>query len=312
MMYVTLRLPDGRQVYVPPGTVMGRLVTSAVPIDDPRISEAHVLVTHRGGSMWMMGLQQQALRVVGDRSRSHVRLVAGQRLSLAEGYVVEVMAVVTPDHLPQAQYRRRGEIEWHQLGNLDGHEYYSIMSGPLWVAGQREGAMCHLACGVDSWVLFTQEQDSISIEDLEIWEAGDWQFRFLWLPVDQAGTAKTIARHQHSLDYRIEVGETFVRITPIEDDRDLEPLIFVGQPRLLLMALMRETTSRRWQVLGAEIWEDWGELDRKARERRWNPAIHRLRKRLAEYALDPDIVYRDEACPGRYGIRPGREAEGGD
>lgn len=311
MMHVVLRLPDGRQVYVPPGSVIGRLVTSAVPINDPRISEAHVLVTHRGDSMWMISLQPQPIKVLGERSHRSVKLETGQRLSLAEGYVMEVMAVVTPDHLPQAQYRKAGESVWHLLGNLDGHEHYSVMPGPLWAAGPQAGALFRLACGVDSWVLFSPEGDTIPIEDLDIWSAGEWEFRFLWRPVEQAGIAKTMAKGHLVLDYSIESDENVVRIIPLEGSLQQEPLTFVGQHRLLLLALLREPTPRRWQVLGAEVWDDWGKLDRTARERRWNPAIHRLRKRLAEHALDPDLIYRDEECPGRYGIRPGSEIRKG-
>lgn len=307
MMHVLLRLPDGRLVYVPPGSVIGRLVTSAVPINDPRISEAHVLVTHRGDSMWMISLQPQPIKVLGERSHRSVKLETGQRLSLTEGYVMEVIAVVTPDRLPQAQYRTVGESAWQTLGNLDGHEHYSVMPGPLWAAGPQSGALFRLACGVDSWVLFSPAGEAIPIEDLDVWSAGEWEFRFLWCPVGQAGIAKTMAKGHPFLDYSIEIGENFVRFIPLGGSLPREQLTFVGQHRLLLLALLREPGPRRWQVLGAEVWDDWAELDRTARERRWNPAVHRLRKRLMEHGLDPDIIYRDEECPGRYGIRPGRE-----
>ena len=45
---VHLRLPDGRTAVLGHGDLIGRLESAALPLADPRISEAHAMVSLRG------------------------------------------------------------------------------------------------------------------------------------------------------------------------------------------------------------------------------------------------------------------------
>lgn len=71
---------------------MGRLRGAAIRIQDPRVSEAHALITLRGAQFVMLALRGR-LRLVGGEARGRIDLQAGQRIELNEGVEVVVDAV---------------------------------------------------------------------------------------------------------------------------------------------------------------------------------------------------------------------------
>ncbi|TNF32885.1 MAG: hypothetical protein EP329_09070 [Deltaproteobacteria bacterium] len=77
------------------GDVIGRLRTARLPIDDPRVSEAHALVSLRGGQLKLLALRGR-LRV-DEHTLTSVALAEGMRVELAPGIVLHVGEVVLPD-----------------------------------------------------------------------------------------------------------------------------------------------------------------------------------------------------------------------
>ena len=85
----------GRSVALCPGDMIGRLESAALPIDDPRVSEAHAMVSLRGGRLCLLALRGRL--VVRRAAASVVRLEPGVRISLVEGIELVVEAVELPD-----------------------------------------------------------------------------------------------------------------------------------------------------------------------------------------------------------------------
>lgn len=56
-VFARFRLPDDRLVDAAPGDILGRLPTAAVRLNDPRISEAHALVSLRGRTLRLLALR---------------------------------------------------------------------------------------------------------------------------------------------------------------------------------------------------------------------------------------------------------------
>ena len=52
-----LQLPSGAMVLLGPGDLIGRSPTAALHIDDPRISEAHSMVSLRGSQLKLLALR---------------------------------------------------------------------------------------------------------------------------------------------------------------------------------------------------------------------------------------------------------------
>jgi hypothetical protein len=94
---VRLRLPDGSTTTLSPGDIVGRMASAALVLDDPRVSEAHALVSLRGAELQLLALR--GMFAVNGEPSSKIVLQPGQRLSFAEGLALEVEAVQLPDTL---------------------------------------------------------------------------------------------------------------------------------------------------------------------------------------------------------------------
>ena len=64
--YVIFQLPNGEVAKATPGSILGRLSSASVRIDDPRVSEAHALVSLRGSELKLLTLRG-SIRVDGRR-----------------------------------------------------------------------------------------------------------------------------------------------------------------------------------------------------------------------------------------------------
>lgn len=92
--HVKMRL-HGTEYVVTPGGIIGRLVGAAIEIPDPRVSEAHALVSLRGGTFRLVALRGRV--VLGDQAHGELELKAGQKIWLATDVVLDVVTVELPD-----------------------------------------------------------------------------------------------------------------------------------------------------------------------------------------------------------------------
>ena len=77
-----LRLPDGREVEVGSGDLIGRTSSAAAVIDDPRVAEAHAFVSPRHGALHLLSLRR--LLVAGGKPMNHVVLRRGLVVVIAD------------------------------------------------------------------------------------------------------------------------------------------------------------------------------------------------------------------------------------
>ncbi|MDP1845227.1 MAG: FHA domain-containing protein [Pseudomonadota bacterium] len=94
---VRFLLPDGRVAAVPAGGLLGRLATATLRFDDPRVSEAHALVSLRGERIWMLALRGPV--EVDGKVVHQAPLRAGARVRLAEGVVLVVESLEVPSEV---------------------------------------------------------------------------------------------------------------------------------------------------------------------------------------------------------------------
>ena len=140
------RLPEGPEVAVLPGGILGRLSTAALRLADPRVSEAHAMVSLRGQELRLLSLRGW-LWVEGSHV-SEVVLTKG----LVVGLCPDLLLTVTEVSLPSTLLALRcpdGSV--HPLHAHLG-EAASLVGGPPWalVAGHRLEARARLTVA-DGW-----------------------------------------------------------------------------------------------------------------------------------------------------------------
>ncbi len=297
--WVDLRLPDGRVLRVHPGAILGRLATSPARIDDPRLHEAHALLSHRGQKLWLIALMT---RFKVDQRREHeVSLEEGMRVHLLDDFVVEVVALSVPRTLTVIELRRRdGSEGWSRLDALRHDAYYTVTPGdpPTLQTGELASALWHLWSNGVGWTLVSPSHPPALLVDGEIWEHADWQLRARRVDAPAAGTPRTLVEGRIFLPARLALREDAVELSP----EGGAPFLVRGHGAFILRALLE---ARRKADSGAEeelVWVDWEPLaSRHWRGTRrfeqlanlWYKALSRLRKRLEQAQLDPDLVRSD-------------------
>ncbi len=94
---VRFQLHDGRVAAVPAGGLLGRLATATLRFDDPRVSEAHALVSLRGERIWILALRGPV--EVDGKVVHQAPLRVGARVRLAEGVVLVVDSLEVPSEV---------------------------------------------------------------------------------------------------------------------------------------------------------------------------------------------------------------------
>ena len=92
--HVVFSLPGGGEVVAVPGAIVGRLTGAAVRLADLAVSEAHAMVSLRGGELRLLALRG-TLRVGGEL-RDELVLGLDQQIELAPGVLLGVVRVEPP------------------------------------------------------------------------------------------------------------------------------------------------------------------------------------------------------------------------
>ena len=86
---VTLRTADGELHQLGHGDLIGRLWSAALPLSSPHVSEAHAMVSLRGGHLHLLSLR--GLFALRGKPIKDLVLAVGQRISFARDVHVEVV-----------------------------------------------------------------------------------------------------------------------------------------------------------------------------------------------------------------------------
>lgn len=280
--HVVFELPDGSHQSLGPGDLIGRLWTCALWIDDGRVSEAHALVSVRGDELRLLALRGRF--AVDDAPVVDVTLAAGQRIRLAEGLELRVVHVLLPDTVlgvEGAGLARQALLGVVSVRAANGRlellpGFVADADAQLWGNG-------------DSWQLAVRGQRARPVEPGETVDLQGVALRFVDLPLVRAGAADTrrdlsastplrlVARHYEVTVER--AGEPVVRLDGLSA-RVVSELVAIGGPA-------------PWQAVAREIWRD--ETDEVRLRRRWDVTLNRLRARLRDVGVRPELVRSDRS-----------------
>jgi hypothetical protein len=292
--FVRLRLPDGSLRDLSGGDIIGRAWSAALPLNDPAISEAHALVSLRGASFKLLSLRGRF--AVDGQVVPEVELVPGLRVHLTRELFLEVDDLILPD------------------------EVLALTGDGL--APQVLHGVCHLRVDPRPELLpgFAASADAF------IWSDGlAWMMRLL--PTDvphplvgspaspgllqtpvSAGTAFSVKGRQfHFTTTTLGVANhaatlglggvdaplhLIVRYDTVHIHRDGDsPVLLDGLSARIVSELAIVKVPLSWEALAKDLWPD--EDDVLALRGRWDMALTRLRRKLRNHRVRPDLVRTD-------------------
>lgn len=277
-MRATVRfgLPDGRTAIAGHGDIIGRLWSASVQLNDGRVSEAHALVSLRGRELRLLSLRGRFS--VGGKTVGQVSLVEGQEVFLAPGLSLRVLEVQLPESVMA--------LEGEGLPLLILSGVASVLSGPPVSVQSRylpEG-LAHIWSTGKGWVLRQPRRRAREVHSGDSFEVAERSFRFVEVSLEQAGGTPTwvgggvdapmrIVSHFDSIEIH-RPGTAVATISGISA-RILAELIAIGGPA-------------SWEAVAREVWTDG--MERSDLRRRWDVALMRLRRKLADLAIRDDLI----------------------
>lgn len=291
----TVRLTGSSPVTLHPGDLVGRLGSAALRVDDPRVSEAHALVSLRVGQLHLLALRG-VLGVDGQRV-AEVALIPGLKVRLARDLHLEVMEVVLPDEAlalaiddsePQLLIGAAASLLLEPDPGLS-HRFEPEAAAQLWSDGvgwrMRVGDAVHeLVPGA----VHTVDGHRVRVEQVPLWAAG------------QESTVQAGALHPP------------LRIVAHYDTVHLHrkghaPVLLSGIQARIVSELVALGGPAPWETVAGEIWRDEG--TRHHLRRRWDVNLNRLRSKLEQHRIRPDLVHSDGTGRVELVLHPQDEVE---
>jgi hypothetical protein len=264
-----LRTPDGVEHEVGHGDLVGRTPSARVLIDDPRISEAHAIVSLRRGRLHLLALRR--LLAVHGKTANEVALRAGLAITLADELALHVTRVAVPERVRALRGAGIGTRILPQIASLVG-------SPPHLVNRLDPDARAVLWSTGDAWRLRLGAGEPHAFADPvadHAFELDGVTFTLTSVAIDDAGPATTIA------------GSTAgpIRLVAFYDSvqifrRNHPALTIGGTSARILSELVACAGPTHWEVLAGAVW--LGEAIDLPLRHRWDVALGRLRARLRE------------------------------
>ena len=274
--FVRLRLPDGSVATLGPGDIMGRLASAALCLDDGRMSEAHAMVSLRGRELKLLGLRG-VFAVEGQPV---------QEVVLREGLVIEpargLHLVVCEVMLPESVLALEGD-------GLARH----VLTGTVSLTARPELAL---------WPRYRADADAVVWDNGETWRVsvgsseardllpgdrftlGAREVRAVTVALDHA--AKPVTRLDGAVHAPLHIVARFDTVH-IHKGGQLA-VTLDGQQARIITELAALGGPAGWEVVAGEIWRD--PEDRAQLRGRWDVSLARLRRRLREARVRPDLV----------------------
>jgi hypothetical protein len=280
---VILQVGDGRVVELSHGDLVGRLRVCTLAFNDPRISEAHAMVSLRGDALRLLSLRGRFS--VDGVVHADVVLSPGQQLSFAPEHAgactAEVLEVVLPDAV--LGLSGAGIPVQALLGTT------SIVTAP--VPSLRSGVVPEAAGWLsfldDSWWLQRRgDAAPVAVVPDEAFDIDGLRVVPLLLPLTDANTPAT---HLHIVAQPLKIVARFHSVHVVREGE--APLLLDGVAARIVSELVLLGGPTAWDVVARDIWKDAPALP--VLRGRWDAQLSRLRSRLRAAGIRPDLVRSD-------------------
>lgn len=275
---VTFQTPAGEEVVLVPGDLVGRMPRCALRVEDPRISEAHALVTLRGAELRLLALRGRL--GVGGKAVTEVALGVGSRVLLGGFYTLVVTAVDLPDTIYALALGDAAPLVIERVTML------RFVDGELRASA---GFDPHAAATV--WVsergVHIRRRDEA---DEEVLEHGGATLiagvRVAVQLVDNLLADQGVTAQQGQFDVPLRIVSHYdtVHIYPA----DGSAIVLDGFAARLVTELGEIGTLVAWGAVASALWPD--ESDSGILRQRWDQTTSRIRKRLRDGRVRTDLV----------------------
>ncbi len=264
--FVTLELDGDGQCYeLGPGDFIGRSDQASLCTEDPRVSEAHAMVSLRGAHLCLLALRGR-FRVNG-KVEGEVVLREGLIVELAPGLRMHCSGVVLPTKLPGL---RIPSLPDFVLASTTAvfleptprvqRGYDASADAMFWPVGPRWFAMVH-----------GQRRQSIDVG--ETIDVRGTAIDVVTMSVGHAAQARTRRSLRAPLRFHPEAKR--VRITT----EGAGELSIGGVPGRILATLVTHGAAMHWQELVDEVWQGERAFE-SALRKRFDVGLARLRRKL--------------------------------
>lgn len=289
--FTSIRGPGGATAILEHGDFIGRLRRSALVIDDPRVSEAHALVSLRGDRLKLLPLRGR-LFVKGE-AEAEVTLEEGLEIALATGVDDPPRVIVDELFLPEAVLAV--EADGLARAVLAGVASLQVAPRPRLVAGYVPGADAVMWGEGASWTLTTRDGEAVAIAPGATVDVAALTLRFVEVPIGEGGAPQTIGTPS---PLRIISSYESVAIHGAHG-----VALLAGVPARIISELGAFDGPAPWEVLAGEVWGRG--IERDQLRARLDMALLRVRKRLREAGVRDDLVVATGTGQVQLLLRPG-------
>ncbi|MFT5432024.1 MAG: hypothetical protein ACI9OJ_002722 [Myxococcota bacterium] len=284
---VTLKAPDDRTVELSHGDLIGRLQTAALHIADPRVSEAHAMISLRGSALHLLALRGRF--TVHGKPLARVKLLAGMEVHLADGLVLSVESVVLPPSVLAVRVAGMQETVISGVCSLFGTAH------PELKPGFHPSALAHLWMEADSVLVRQSDAPDLAIFPGGEADVGSVHLKVVEMGLQAAGEYVTCALG--GIGTPLEVVTRYDTVHIYRENRPAFRLS--GISARIVSELVSYDAPASWATVAAELWPQDAvnmkiSVAAEATIRaRWDVNLGRLRKKLKAAGIRPDLVRSD-------------------
>jgi len=287
---VTFRTADGTPVQLRSGDFIGRSWNAAWRLSDPRISEAHAMVSLRGSTLKLLALRGRF--AVEDRPTSEVELRVGLAIWLTNDLRIEVAAITLPTEVLALE----GDgLASHILSNVCS---LRVEPRPTLLPGlvpEADATLWHDGLG---WVMRVLGDTDFAASDAgtpldrplvpgDSFQVAGRTFRAVSVALELAGHLTTVAVGSVQSPLKLILRYDNAHIQREGD----QPLALGGISARILSELADVAQPLAWEAIGKEIWPD--DHDLIGMRRKWDASLARLRQKLRENRIRADLIRAD-------------------
>jgi hypothetical protein len=290
---VRVRLPDGTLEILQAGEIIGRTWASALRLDQPEISEAHAMVSLRGERLWLLALRRRFH--VDGRPSDGVALERGQTITLAPGVDLKVEHVALPDVVLGLQGPGLAAQVLAGTCSLvrDPH--------PRLVPGTPAGALAQFWPTESRWRARTPGDPARPLLAGDVLHLPCGAYTVVEIGIGAAGQTPT--RVDPDAPLRIVTHFDTVHL----HRADSEVVVLTGQLARVVSELAAIRQPVAWEELARPHWPHIA--DREILRRRWDGLLGRLRDRLRDGGIRPDLVSSTRIGLVEFVLRAGDDVE---
>ncbi|MEO0600225.1 MAG: hypothetical protein AAF211_02260, partial [Myxococcota bacterium] len=245
-----------------------------------RVSEAHAMVSLRGGQLKLLALRGRL--AIDTEPLTELVLEPGLDVRLAKGVSLGVSGVDLPDHALA--------IEGSGLPRtvLEAQSASLLVDGPpVLQPGFVDGAAAYLWSDGEGYVVRVGDAAARRLADGVRWRVGDLELSTVKVGLDRIASSSTRLQGRLHPPLRI-----VVRFDTASVQREGHPAVGLGgMSARIVSELVALDGPVHWSALASEIWREL--TDELPLRRRWDRNLARLRAKLREAGVRPDLIRSD-------------------